>query len=76
MGSNPMKIRRNGKSRWQWLVEGSVRTGAGICPEFGKSGNQGPGISYKDYFFLYLFKKCDKIHNFMHYVQILLKLMP
>jgi hypothetical protein len=27
-------------------------------------------------FFLYLFKKCDEIHNFMHYVQILLKLMP
>jgi hypothetical protein len=26
--------------------------------------------------FLHLFKKCDKIHNFMHYVQILLKLMP
>ena len=35
MGSNPMKIRSNGKSRWQWLVEGSVRTGAGNCPEFG-----------------------------------------
>jgi hypothetical protein len=33
-------------------------------------------ISYKKYFFLYLFKKCDKMHNFMHYVQILLKLMP
>ena len=24
----------NGKSRWQWLVEGSVRTEAGKCPEF------------------------------------------
>jgi hypothetical protein len=33
-------------------------------------------ISYKNYFCLYLFKKCDKIHNFMHYAQILLKLMP
>jgi hypothetical protein len=33
-------------------------------------------ISYKNYFCLYLFKKCDKIHNCMHYVQILLKLMP
>ena len=30
-------------------------------------------ISYTNYFVLYLFKKCDKIHNFMHYVQILLK---
>ena len=34
------------------------------------------GGAYKNRFFLYLFKKCDKIHNFMHYVQILLKLMP
>jgi hypothetical protein len=33
-------------------------------------------ISYKNFFFLHLFKKCDKIHNFMHYVKILLKLMP
>ena len=34
MESNPMKIQRTGKSRWQWLVESSVRTGAGNCPEF------------------------------------------
>ena len=31
-------------------------------------------ISYKNYFFLYLFKKCDKIHNFMHYVQNFIKI--
>ena len=45
----------------------------------------GPGYNFYSYilpifriktFFFYLFKKCDKIHNFMHYVQILLKLMP
>ena len=29
-------------------------------------------ISYKNYFVLYLFKKCDKIHNFMHYVDNIL----
>jgi hypothetical protein len=35
-----------------------------------------PIFRIKTNFFLYLFEKCDKIHNFMHYVQILLKLMP
>ena len=29
-------------------------------------------ISYKNFFFFIFVKKCDKIHNFMHYVQILL----
>ena len=33
-------------------------------------------ISYKNYFFYICLNKCDKIHNVMHYVQMLLKLMP
>ena len=45
-------------------MEGGVRTGAGNCPEFGESGNPGPGPN--SYFLYYIFVKALILIKFEH----------